>query len=72
MKREMMTHRCPMEPCGKSVEWPRVFGMPPKGWAWLDDWGPGVPTGMYCEEHAEALNQMVISGELPAIQAEGE
>lgn len=42
--------RCTFEGCWKTSE--RPFA---DGWADLGAWGPGVPDGMYCPQHAAAL-----------------
>jgi hypothetical protein len=63
-----MRHRCQFEGCLRTVEWPEVFTLPPEGWSWLQDWGPGVPEGMYCKPHADALEALLVSGELESIQ----
>jgi hypothetical protein len=28
------------------------------GWGYLSDWGPGVPDGLYCREHKEAIEAL--------------
>jgi hypothetical protein len=45
-----VARRCAFEGCPKTSE--RPFA---DGWADLGGWGPGVPDGMYCPEHAAAL-----------------
>ena len=41
-----MIHNCTFEGCLKSVEWPAVFFLPPKGWTWLERWG--LASAMAC------------------------
>jgi hypothetical protein len=55
MTTQKFIHHCIWDGCRKSVEHLQVFMLPPVGWSWLGDWGPGVPAGMYCQEHADAL-----------------
>jgi hypothetical protein len=69
MRNKSVIHRCTFEGCPKSVEYPETFVRPPPGWAWLADWGPGVKDGIYCEPHANALEEMLLNGELATIQA---
>jgi hypothetical protein len=45
-----MIFRCAFEGCPKTSEQPGA-----DGWAGLARWGPGVPDGRYCPEHAAAL-----------------
>jgi hypothetical protein len=44
----------------------QMEGCPRAGWRWLQDWAPGVRDGYYCSEHAEALEALLVSGELDA------
>jgi len=46
----MAHYRCRFEGCGKTTE--NWLG---DGWSSISDWGPGVPDGLYCREHAAAL-----------------
>ena len=45
--------------CPKTSE--RPFA---SGWADLAGWGPGVPDGLYCREHTEALEALLLAGKL--------
>jgi hypothetical protein len=69
----VMLHRCAFQGCPRSVEWDEYFALPPEGWSWLggDDWGPGVPEGMYCKAHADALEEQSVTGELEYLQQMG-
>jgi hypothetical protein len=60
----MMLHRCTFEGCRKTVEYPQNFALPPKGWSYLVDWGPGIQDGLYCKEHADALEAVLMQGGL--------
>jgi hypothetical protein len=48
-------HHCTHAGCPKSVEWPKVFLLPPEGWAWFDGGWGNIAGGMYCDEHADLL-----------------
>lgn len=63
-----MIHRCTFEGCHRSVELPEVYRLPPPGWVHLSAWGPGVPDGLYCQPHADALEALLESGELDTLQ----
>jgi len=63
-----MIHHCTFEGCPNSVEYPETFAAPPPGWAHLSGWGPGIKDGMYCGPHADALETLLITGELETIQ----
>jgi hypothetical protein len=49
--------RCAFEGCWKTSERPFT-----DGWADLAGWGPGVPDGLYCPEHAAALEAVLEEG----------
>ena len=55
-------HHCTFKGCPKKTV--EFVGLPPEGWTYLAGWGPGVPDGMYCQEHADALEELHLSGEL--------
>jgi hypothetical protein len=38
------------------------------GWAWLEQWGPGIKDGIYCPAHVAALDAMLEDGSLKEIQ----
>jgi hypothetical protein len=60
-----MLHRCSFKGCPKTVEYPQTFFLPPSGWAHFGDgWGPGIPEGLYCQAHGEALEQLEMNGDL--------
>ena len=50
----MAKHRCTFEGCGKTTARPGA-----DGWAYLSDHGPGVPDGLYCRAHAEAIEAVL-------------
>ena len=64
----MTLRHCAFSGCAKTVDLPGVILLPPEGWVWLDRWGPGVPDGLYCQPHAEALEALHLSGELVEAQ----
>ena len=51
--------RCAFEGCPKTSEQPFA-----DGWADLAGWGSGVPDGLYCREHADALEAVHEAGGL--------
>jgi hypothetical protein len=59
----MTKHHCTFHGCTRASEQPFT-----DGWASLGSWGPGIPDGLYCRAHADALEQMLETGELAAIQ----
>jgi hypothetical protein len=42
--------KCSFQDCKKTSKTPTS-----EGWASLVAWGPGIPDGMYCPEHAAAI-----------------
>lgn len=50
----MAKHRCTFESCWKTTERPGA-----DGWTRLSDYGPGVPDGLYCPEHADAIEAIL-------------
>jgi hypothetical protein len=58
-----MTTKCTFKGCPKTTEQPFT-----DGWANLGDWGPGIEDGFYCRAHADALEDLLVSGELGGIQ----
>jgi hypothetical protein len=59
-----MLHRCSFKGCPKTVEYPQTFCLPPAGWTYFEDWGPGLPEGLYCQAHADAIAQLGMNGGL--------
>jgi hypothetical protein len=54
--------RCAFKGCPKTSE--RPFA---DGWADLAGWGPGVPDGLYCREHTEALEALLVASKLDGL-----
>lgn len=65
-----MRHNCLFEGCDRSVEHPRNFLVPPRGWVWLGSWGIGMPSGLYCEAHAEVLERALAAGDIKHVRME--
>jgi hypothetical protein len=62
-----MRIRCAFEGCHKTTD--QANGLvPPKGWCFLSDWGPGIADGYYCRAHRDAIEQLEESGELEFLQ----
>ncbi|PWT93398.1 MAG: hypothetical protein C5B54_01915 [Acidobacteria bacterium] len=59
-----MIYHCTFKGCKKTSEAPRAKD----GWSFLAKWGPGIPDGYYCREHVEALEALLVSGELEEAQ----
>jgi hypothetical protein len=66
---EKIRNYCTFSGCPKHFDAPGAIMVPPKGWAHLSEWGVGVRDGFYCEAHADALEAMLMSGELETLQA---
>jgi len=62
---------CSFSGCHRSII-RRDYFVPPEGWAYLSDWGPGIKRGFYCKPHADALEALNDSGELDYIQEGGQ
>ena len=60
-----MIYRCSFKGCHKTAKIPRL-----EGWAYLANWGPGIPDGFYCGEHAAAID--AVESEISEIVAEFE
>jgi hypothetical protein len=54
-----MIRRCTFEGCYRSTESPGK-----DEWSYLEDWGPGVRDGFYYKPHADALEELLMSGEI--------
>ena len=59
-----MLHHCKFEGCRKTVEYPQTFMFPPEGWSYLYKYGPGIPDGLHCKEHADAIEAVLMEGGL--------
>jgi hypothetical protein len=51
--------RCSFEGCWRTTWQPYT-----DGWAGLASWGPGIPDGFYCKQHAAAIDAADDAGEL--------
>ena len=51
--------RCAFDGCHKTSVNPVE-----DGWSYLAEWGPGVRDGFYCKPHVDALEALLVSGEL--------
>lgn len=49
-----MAYRCTFDGCRNTTESPVS-----DRWRWLQDWGPGIPDGYYCPDHAHAIEAIV-------------
>ena len=54
-----MLHRCTFDGCAETVEAPETFMLPPDGWVLFQVWGLGIPDGLYCAGHANAIELIV-------------
>lgn len=54
-----MTVKCAWAGCLATADRPA-----PAGWVWLAEWGPGIPDGFYCPDHAAAIEAVREQGGL--------
>jgi hypothetical protein len=52
-----MTITCVWKSCRVTTERPGK-----EGWSWLADWPPPISDGLYCPDHARAIEDDLISG----------
>jgi hypothetical protein len=63
----LLRRRCAFGGCLEFFDGPEMLMAPPEGWTHFS--GPGVADGFYCRFHADALQKLLLAGELGALQA---
>ena len=56
---ERVRHKCSWYDCRKTSAQPYT-----DGWSNLSTWGPHIPDGFYCKEHADAIEAIDAEGGL--------